>query len=73
MKYEHRVNYDAYGTGNFTEIKDERITHEITEERAMRMTEYLAATGASHYETAKAHIYEKQTDARHVYEYIFYK
>lgn len=73
MKYEHRVNYDAYGTGNFTEVKSERITKELTEERAKRMQEYLTAIGATHYETSKAHIYETQTDARHAYEYIFYK
>lgn len=46
---------------------------EIETDKAKQFIEMLVAMGATHYETSKAHFYEKQSDARHITQYIFYK
>lgn len=73
MKYEHREWYDSYGTGNYTEDKENRFSFDVTEEKAMRFVELWLGIGCIHYETSKAHFYEIHSDARHYTQYILYK
>lgn len=74
IKYEHRVYYDSWGTGNYTEDKSERFSFDVTEEKAKMFVEKLwLPIGCIHYETSKAHFYERRTDARHYTQYILYK
>ena len=73
MKYEHRKWYDDRGTGNYTENKDERFSVDVTEEKAKQFVDMWLAIGCRHYETSKAHFYEKHSDSRHYTQYILYK
>ena len=73
MKYELRKYYDSFGTGNYTEDKNERFGFECTEEKAKQYIELWLAIGCKHYETSKALFYEIHSDARHYTQYILYK
>lgn len=73
MKYEKRTYFDSFGTGNFTEIETERISFDVSPEKADRFAHFWASTGCKYYETTKAFFFEKQTDARHYTQYILYK
>jgi hypothetical protein len=73
VKFEHRAYYDSYGTGNYTEDKSKRYSLDFTEEKAKKHADIWVALGCKHYETSKAHFYEKETDARHYTQFIIYK
>ena len=73
MKYEHRAMYDSFGTDNYTVDKENSFSKEITEEQAKQFVEFWTAIGCKHYETSKAHVYEKQHDARHITAFVLYK
>lgn len=73
MKYEYRLYYDSYNTGNYTEDKKERFSLEVTDEKAKKFIELWTSINCTHYETSKAHFYEKKLDSRHYSQYILYK
>jgi hypothetical protein len=73
MKYEVKYLYDNLGTGYYTEDKDLTKTAKITIQRAEQYISFLKEIGCKCYETSKCYVYEKQTDARHITMYIFYK
>ena len=73
VKFERREYYDSYGTGNYTEDKNQRFSLDVTEEKAQSFIALWTAIGCNHRETSKAELYGIETDARHYTEYILYK
>ena len=73
IKYECRTYYSNYGTGNYFEDEDARVTKAITDEKAKAFANFFKEIGCKHYETSKAHFYEKTIDASHYEQYIIYK
>lgn len=73
VTFEHREYYDNLGTGNYTEDKSKRYPIEVAPERAEQFVEFWMSTGFTHYETSKAHFFEKHLDASRYTQFIFYK
>lgn len=65
IKIEKREYYDSYGTGNFTENKNNRCIMELNPEQANIFLNTWKSTASACYETSTAKCFEFYTDARH--------
>lgn len=73
IKIEHKYFYDVYGTSNYTENKDATFAVDVSETQIEKYINILLAICPVHYETSKAHFFEKAINANNYEQYIIYK